>query len=162
MILMGIDPSIENVGISYFDTETDELETICFHPKRTKETPIILICVQIARFILISFLQGKKRPEYIVCEYPQWENSERGRIAAQKGYTFALAAIAGYLCGSLGIAASKCFTPTPREWKGNMPKSAVELRFRRRFLVDAKVKISDHEFEAAMMIDWLLNSLVSV
>lgn len=154
MIVMGIDPSINNVGIALFDTDTKELKVECFKPKKGT---IINVCVQITRFILIEFLQKKKRPEWIICEYPQWENSERGRIAAQKGYTFALACIAGYLCGALGIAASKCFTPTPREWKGNMPKSAVEIRFKRRFLVDPKIRVSDHEFEAAMMIDWFLS-----
>ncbi len=91
----------------------------------------------------------------MVIEYPEWQASERGIIAAQKGYTLDLAFVVGYLCGSLGIPASKCHTPTPNGWKGNLPKKAVGLRFERRFLASAK-EVSDHEFEAAMMIDWLL------
>lgn len=153
MRILGIDPSINNVGIALYNTETCDLKMQTFHPKRP--APIANIGVQIARHILISFLQGEKRPDALVIEYPEWQNSERGIIAMQQGYTLDLAFVVGFLCGSLGIKASACHTPTPSQWKGNLPKKAVGLRFERRFLACSK-EISDHEFEAAMMIDWFL------
>lgn len=156
MIILGVDPSVKNIGLALFDTHTQKLSLDEFHPIRTKETSIASIGVQIARHILIAFLQGKKRPDKIIIEYPEFQGSERGLIAAQRGYTLDLAFVVGYLAGSLGIAARDVYTPTPSEWKQNLPKKAVELRFKRRFLVDTKV--SDHKFEAAMMIDWYLKN----
>lgn len=155
MIVMGVDPSVNNIGLALFDTDTQKLSLDEFHPKRNSQTPIALVGVQIARHILIAFLQGRKRPDKIIMEYPEFQGSERGLIAAQRGYTLDLAFIVGYLAGSLGIAASSVYTPTPSEWKYNLPKKAVGLRFERRFLVSTK-GISDHKFEAAMMIDWYL------
>jgi len=155
MRVLGIDPSVNNVGIAFYDTQTHKLKTVTFQPKRTKDTPIANVAVQITRYILISVLQGEKRPDLAVMEYPQWEDSERGRMAMQKGYIHQLAFIVGYLCGNLGLASSCLYTPTPMEWKKNIPKKAIGIRFERRFLVPAN-SVSDHEFEAAMMIDWLL------
>lgn len=155
MIILGIDPSINNVGLALYNTDSQILKTHVFHPKRPAS--IANIGVQIARFIIISFLQGEKRPDALVIEYPEWQNSERGIIAMQQGFTLDLAFVVGFLCGSLGIKASACYTPTPSQWKGNLPKKAVGLRFERRFLVSTK-NLTDHEFESAMMIDWYLKN----
>lgn len=157
MRYLGIDPSVNNVGIAFYDDETDELVTATFHPKRLSETTSTQIAVQIVRYILIQLLQGRKRADYIVLEHPQWEDSQRGNQAAAKGYTLDLAFLVGYIAGSMGLAATKTFTPTPLEWKGNMPKTAVESRFKKRWPKHRKV--SDHEFEAAMMIDWMISQL---
>lgn len=153
MTILGIDPSINNVGLALYNRETQILKTQVFHPRRP--ATMANIGVQIARHILISFLQGEKRPDMLVIEYPEWQNSERGIIAMQQGYTLDLAFVVGFVAASLGIAASKIHMPTPSVWKGNLPKKAVGIRFERRFLASAKL-VTDHEFEAAMMIDWLL------
>jgi len=155
MRIIGIDPSVNNVGLAFYDTQSHALNTATFHPKRDKDTPIVNVAIQIARYITISFLQGRKRPDLAVMEYPQWEDSDRGRMAMQKGYIHNLAFVVGYLCSNIGLAGSCIYTPTPMQWKKNIPKKAIGIRFTRRFLVDYKT-ISDHEFEAAMMIDWLL------
>lgn len=157
MRYLGIDPSVNNVGIAFYDDESNELMTRTFHPKRGENTTTTQIAVQIVRFIMIDFLQGRKKADYIVLEHPQFENSIRGNQAAAKGYTLDLAFLVGYIAGAMGLASTKTFTPTPLEWKGNMPKMAVEVRFKKRW--PKHPKVLDHEFEAAMMIDWMIGQL---
>lgn len=153
MIILGLDPSVNNVGLALLNSDTGDCQTWTFHPKRTKETPMTQVGAQLARFIFLSVLQGKIRPDLVVAEYPQWEGSERGLIAAQQGYTLDLAFIVGYAVATLGLVPTKIMTPTPMEWKGNMPKTAVKARFEKYFEISAD-GISDHEYEAAMMAVW--------
>lgn len=153
MIILGIDPSVNNVGIALWNTDTNECQTWTFHPKRTKDTPIVQVGHQLARYLFITVLQGKIRPDLVVAEYPQWEASERGLIAMQQGYTLDLAFMVGYAVSTLGLVPTKVLLPTPFEWKGNMPKTAVKARFEKHFQCSAD-DISDHEYEAAMMAVW--------
>lgn len=159
MKILGLDPSVNNVGLALWDSELNILQTDVFHPRRSKDTPMPEIGTQIVRHILTTFLQGEKDIQYAVMEFPQWENSTRGAIAMQQGYTLDLAYIVGHVAGvltcNLRLAATKIFTPTPMEWKKNLPKDAVGLRFQKRYGVSPS-EVSDHEFEAAMMIDWAI------
>lgn len=157
MKILGIDPSVENVGIAWYDTDSRKLKTQTFHPYRKKETTTTNIGVQITKQIILN---GWRNVDYFVIEHPQWEDSQRGRMAMQKGYTLDLAFLCGYLSSSVGLPASSIWTPTPMEWKGNLPKIAVGHRFEKRFLVSAN-SITDHEFEAAMMIDWLMVNVLA-
>lgn len=151
MLILGIDPSINNVGVAILDTETEVLFTDCFHPVRDKNTSMSVVSVRIARHIH-TILQGKK-VDMMVLEFPQWEDSERGWVAMKQGHILNLAFIVGYLAASFGLPASKVFTPTVQEWKGSMPKKAIEDRFKESF-PDMKIP-SDHEFEAAMLIRYI-------
>lgn len=160
MLILGIDPSVNNVGIALLDTDTDELVTQCFHPKRENQS-LSQIGNQIARKIWVELLQGKK-PDCLVLEYPQFEDSERGIVAMKQGYILDLAFIVGFLGSSFGVSASKIWTPSVKEWKGTTPKKAIEVRFYRRFPHLAGSKISDHEFEAAMLICWLMDQRVLI
>lgn len=157
MKILGIDPSVNNVGIALYDTVTKELRMQNFHPRREPKMSHSRLTVQIARVIHIEFLQGEK-PDAMVLEFPQWEDSERGWVAMKQGHILNLAFIVGYLSASFDLPASKVFTPTVKEWKGNMPKTAVEERFRLRFPDLEDTKVSDHEFEATMLICWLLDN----
>lgn len=155
MLILGIDPSVNNIGIALYDTETEELKTNCFHPFRSNDS-ITQVGNQIARHIWTCVLQGKK-VDCMVLEYPQFEDSERGIVAMKQGYILDLAFLVGYLACSFGVSARKTFTPSVKEWKGTTPKKAIEVRFYRRFPNLAGAKISDHEYEAAMLIMWLLD-----
>lgn len=157
MIFLGIDPSIRNVGVAIFDTETKKLRTWTFHPTEEEED-WVSIGAQIDMFIRLILYNDAKKPEYLVIEYPSWQNSAKGKIAAVKGYTINLAFLVGYLCKASGVAAVNTYTPTPMIWKKNLPKDAVGLRFERRFGI-SKDSVTDHEYEAAMMIAWLIDSL---
>lgn len=155
MRFLSVDPSVNDVGLAFFNSETDKLRTWTFRPLRNGRNTTN-IAIQILRFILTVCLQGEKRPDYLVMEHPQWENSDRGHKAAAKGYTLDLAYLIGFIGGSMGLAGNKIHTPTPREWKGNMPKSATEHRVKARF---GPMKVTDHEFDAAGLILWLIGDL---
>lgn len=156
MKILGVDPSVNNVGLAYWDSNRLFLKTTTFHPKRDSESSISSVAVQVARFIHIDFLAGEGRLDGLVMEFPQFENSDRGHQAMIKGFLFDLAFILGYLGGCLGVKASDIKTPTPNQWKGQMPKKAVGLRFDKTYGLDYE-DYSDHEYEAAMMIQWYLN-----
>lgn len=154
MLILAIDPSVNNVGIALYDTKTKQLESNCFKPKRNQDTPIIQVTSQIT-----DFLQKKKRPDVLIVEYPQWEASTRGLIAMQQGYTLDLAFICGFIAGAYPkLSPSSILTPTPREWKGQTPKAGTECRVRRAFNLSSN-KISEHEFDAMGLILWFLSSV---
>lgn len=152
MTIIGIDPSINNVGIAIYDTLTKQLQLETFHPIKR---PLLQVSIQIARHVVLRFLQGKKEFALVI-EYPEFQGSQRGTVAAMKGYTLDLAFIVGYLSASLAIPSSRIWLPTPKAWKGNLPKTAVGIRFTERYGLEY-TNYSDHEYEAAMMIAWLMD-----
>lgn len=153
MLILAVDPSINNVGLALYDTETKKLTTKVLHPPKLKRQ-YLLSWIDVT--IKIGFVVV---PDILIIEYPTFQHSSRGHIAAQKGYLFDLAYIAGYLSAQSGLDPSCIHLPTPQQWKGNLPKAAVGRRFERRFGISAD-SITDHEFEAAMMIAWFLDSPV--
>lgn len=159
MLIIGIDPSINDIGIACYDTVKNKLQTECFQPTRKgkdKLRNLPSIGMQTARHIFLRFLQGEKEDRWLVLEYPEFQNSARGTAAAIQGDTLNLAYVVGHLCGALKFPTSRIVLTTPSEWKGNLPKDVVEKRCRVAYggLVDAKK--TSHEWEAAMMIQWLL------
>lgn len=149
MKIVAIDPSVNNVGIAKWDTEKSELSTALYHPIKTDG--IVHIGNQLAMYCkMLRYI-----PDILILECPTFMGSTKGKIAAQKGYTIDLAFIVGYLAASFRLYHHQVFLPTPMEWKGNLPKEAVGIRFQKVYGLDHK-SVSDHEFEAAMMIDWYL------
>lgn len=150
-MILAIDPSVNNVGIAIYDLESKKLQLSCFHPKRLN---IQYTLAQIALEIRKKIPEDKWITTLIV-EYPNFQGSTKGIIAAQKGYTLDLACIAGFLMGNLGLQPFDVHFPTPLQWKKNLPKEAIARRFQRYWNLDAS-KYTDHEHEAAMMIAWYL------
>jgi hypothetical protein len=154
MLILAIDPSINNVGLALYNTETGKLITRVLHPPKLQRQYLLSwICNQ------IQCVEFFKNINTLVIEYPTFQNSAKGRIAAQKGYTLDLAYIAGYISAECKLKPSCIHLPTPQQWKGNLPKAAVGRRFQRRFGIDPET-ITDHEYEAAMMIAWCMDSTV--
>lgn len=153
MRFLGVDPSVNDVGLAFYNDEAETLKTHTFKPIRGERTTTN-IAIQIVRFMQISILQGEKRPDYLVLEHPQWENSDRGHKAAAKGYTLDLAFLIGFIAGCSGLAGTKIFTPTPMEWKGNRPKTATEAQVKKKF---PNLRVTDHEYDAVGLILWLRN-----
>lgn len=160
MRILAVDPSVNNVGLALYDTETKRLQTHTHHPPNRKgkggETQEMShMMAGVFRFIYISLLQGKKIDKLVV-EYPNWQGSERGLIAAQQGYTLDLAFIAGHLASSFGLTPSNIYLPTPSQWKGNAPKAATQARVQRMF---GTLQIDEHAYDAVGMIMWLMKQL---
>jgi len=151
MIICAVDPSVNNVGIALYDTKINKLQLWQFHPPKLQ---IQYVASCIANEIFLASIEEKVN--VIIIEYPTFQNSAKGHIAAQKGYTLDLAYIAGAVPALLRLNSDQIHLPTPLRWKGNAPKAAVGRRFERRFGLES-TKYSDHEFEAAMMIAWFMD-----
>lgn len=148
MNILAIDPSINNVGLAWYSTEKKKLRTKIYHPP--KGPTLVSIGIQIIKSILI----WAPELDVIIIEYPQYEGSARGQIASQKGYTLDLSFLCGYIGGFFDLGSTNFLIPTPREWKGNRPKSATEAEVKKVF---PSFVGSEHEIDAVGMILWYLN-----
>ncbi len=157
MKILAIDPSVNNVGIAWHDNELGTTKSSLFKP--TRHT-MPCICHAICSHLALTVLQKGERPDFVILEYPQWEASERGLIAMQKGYTLDLAFIVGFIAGRLNLAPANILVPTPRDWKKNIPKAATELRVKRYFGSNLRAGISEHEYDALGLILWYLKGCV--
>jgi len=150
MKILAIDPSVNNVGIAFYDTETKQLKTSCFHPKRNKDTTVLAVAKQIVSHMHLS---GKGRQmDVVVIEQPNWQGSTKGLIAMQQGYTLDLAFLVGYI--SCWLCCPITYLPTPMQWKGTIPKEATQRRVEKQF---GELNITEHEFDAIGMIQWVLS-----
>lgn len=146
MRIVAVDPSINTIGVAIWhdgDLETRVHRTL--HGEK----------VQLVRTlpIYLSWITGEF--DALVVEYPNFQTSTRGKIAAQKGYTLDLAFVAGFVASQ--IHAKRYFFPTPNQWKGQTPKDIVGRRFTEWCGYDYH-DLTDHEFEAAMMCEWCLRT----
>lgn len=146
MRILGIDPSVNNIGVALW--EDGNIVTRTWHPPFKEKEFLLAYLPAIVKDLL------RERPiDHLVVEYPSFHTSTKGKIAAQKGYTLDLAFVAG-LIASLVKAKHTCF-PTPMDWKGQTPKDIVGVRFHQW---SGYHLTNDHEFEAAMMIKYVLKS----
>lgn len=150
MNILAIDPSVNNVGIAWYSTEEKKLSTKLFHPP--KDWKMVSIAIQI-----IKSIQTMKEFDVIIMEYPQYEGSARGDIASKKGYTLDLAFLCGFIGGFFDLGSAKTLTPTPREWKGNRPKTATAFDVYKEF-PSLILNMSEHEIDAVGMILWYLKT----
>lgn len=154
MTILAVDPSVNNIGLAFYDSVSGKLRTRTLQPVKPKgDLAKAALGCQIVRAILVEFLQGE-RIDVLVAEYPNWQNSTKGFIAAQQGYTLDLAYIVG--CVHMGVCPQGIvLLPTPLQWKGNMPKSATEAKVNGAFC--NLPKISEHEYDAVGLVLWALN-----
>lgn len=150
MKIIAVDPSINTIGVAVWIDGT--LETRCIHTTGGKKESLV-------RTLPLYFLElGKDnvdRADALVIEYPNFQTSTRGKIAAQMGYTLDLAFVVGFVARQ--IPAKENFFPTPNQWKGQCPKEVIGRRFTDWTGMDYNT-VTDHEYEAAMMIEWLIRT----
>ncbi len=144
MKYIAIDPSINNIGVAIMND--GDLTTRTLSPTEK------------GKDYLMSFLRVAFRNvqcDVLICEYPNFQTSQRGIIAAQQGYTLNLAFVCGFVAAI--IDAKKVVMATPTEWKGQTPKHIIGARYTQWTGEDFN-EISDHEYEAAMMIEWYIRT----
>jgi hypothetical protein len=157
MKILGIDPSINNVGLALYDTDTKGLRTTTFHPSKRLGDSIIMIACEIVMHIQNTFLQKGEAITHLVIEYPQWEDSQRGLVAAKQGYMIDLGFLVGYFTNSFKISPFNISIPSVAKWKGQTPKKATEERVKKKLGV--KEGLQDHEYDACGLILWYLEKL---
>lgn len=148
MKLLSLDPSVNDVGWAYHDTELNEWEGGSIHLKGGNlHLRCAEICTHLNRFI----------PDQFIYEKPTFMASIKGRVAAQKGYTIDLAFICGYVAARFGVNPFDIIGYTPNQWKGNVPKRATEAKYYRHFSRTGSPP-SDHEVDATMLLWEHLNN----
>lgn len=148
---LSIDPSVNNVGVCYYNPNSKEYFWKLFQPPKALSLQQKLKWLEHRLEVWIE--QTFDEPTFgcitsVICEYPQFFNNQRGAIAKTKGYTEDLACICGFMAGICKFA--KAFFYTPNQWKGNLTKHAIEHRFKKAF--PAERLPSEHEMEACMMM----------
>lgn len=145
---LSIDPSVNNIGVCIYHPHCEDYEWMLLKPLKHHDLTEKLEWI---RREIIKLVGGRlERIEEIICEYPQFFNSQKGAVAATQGYTLDLACICGFMAGICKFA--KCYYYTPIKWKGNLTKKAIERRFQRNF-PDVELP-SEHEQEAIMMMKY--------
>ena len=148
MTIVAIDPSVRNIGFARLVDTKLATTTLKVKPDEDKIKQLKRACLAIRVALDIHV---KEQP-LIISEYPSFQNSMRGKIAATSGDTLGLAAICGYLIGTK----SDILLPTPMQWKGTVPKEVTGHRFTQWTGKDYR-ELTDHEVDAAMMIHWALS-----
>lgn len=87
----------------------------------------------------------------LVCEWPTFYDSAKGRIAAQQGYTVNLAGIAMFIAGYFRVDFRRLFLYTAPDWKGTVKKAVTQHRFFKLFGLSSE-QVGNDTVDAAMML----------
>jgi len=150
---IAIDPSKRNIGIAYKIGDMPiQWAQVNFAPceGESRASELGRCCKSIMSKIRMLGLQNANAG---FIEYPNFQMSERGQIAAQKGYTIDLGFVCGYIMGQM--PKTVWTLETPIQWKGTQPKEAIGIKFTQWLGVNYET-VSDHCFEAAMMLKKLM------
>jgi hypothetical protein len=158
MKIIGIDPSINNIGISWLNTETEEIKWHEINPPKDsgnygsrRRMVGRFLCNNLTILNLTDANVG-------IIEYPNFQVSQRGKIAAEQGFTLDLAYLSGVV--ATFMPKTRWLMPTPIQWKGTQPKHAIGVKFG-VWTGEDHTQVSDHCFEAAMMIKWYLDQEIN-
>ena len=154
---IAIDPSVNNIGVAYVREQGKRPMWFEFNPEHQGATRGEWRAeLQSRAFQTITRLKmmGLYDTNYGVIEYPNFQHSARGHIAAQKGYIMDLAFVAGVIVSAMPN--TQWFLPTPSQWKGQQSKIAIGAKFTRWTGVRHE-STSDHCYEAVMMLKWMFD-----
>lgn len=155
--IVAIDPSLNNIGIAWTIDSGQNLHWQAFHPLYLPKVDKATRLEWVGHSLVKKLEQLRiTDADILVIEYPNFQTSVRGAIAAEKGYTIDLGFLAGYL--TRAFSSADVYMPTPIEWKGQQPKEAIGKKFTKWTGVDYNT-VSDHEYEAVMMIKWIKEKL---
>lgn len=147
-VLIGVDPSINDCGIAVVMFSTQSAVPILALTRNLDLRPIPILADKASEICrLLKVYKERYKVRHIISEFPTFQNSTRGNIAAQKGYTLNLAYLVGFIEGQFP---TDSIHYTPSQWKGSQNKEMVGKKFQRLFNIDYQ-NLTDHEFEAAMV-----------
>ena len=158
---LAIDPSINNVGWSLFDSKApskcEAWRWGTIHPTGVNlEMRITDTIQQLSDTFAWDVL------DFLITERPAFFSSERGQIAAHMNYTIDLAAVSYYIAGWFHMDHRKHFAITANQWKGSVPKAITARRFFAAFpKVDTRT-LDEHAIDAMMLHKWWLENVAVV
>jgi hypothetical protein len=157
-IILAIDPSMNNLGFAIYNANLGENR----YDIDSDAWRFGLIHPQTHGHFHHKWLNAYERleksigwnPTHLACEWPDFFNSVKGKIAAAKGYTIDLAGMVGYLVGKYDLPMDYVTLWKPNVWKGSVPKSATQAKFLRLFGKDAESVLRNysHDVIDAIMI----------
>ncbi len=156
MNILSVDPSINNVGLCLFRSNTTAKEKWKWNTLKLEghNIPQRLQSLQhqIAGWI------GEITIHKLLIEYPTFFSSEKGAIAARNNYTVDLACICGFLFGKFCERSKQVAFITATQWKGTVSKEITMRKFFRKFRVNP-LTLSEHSIDACMLLHyWLFES----
>lgn len=89
--------------------------------------------------------------DMLVLEWPCFYSGQKGRVAAQQGYTINLAGIAMYIAGWFHIPHQMFFLYTAPDWKGTVKKAVTARRFFKLFGLN-ETEVDHNAIDATMML----------
>lgn len=148
---IAIDPSINACGVAYCHEGKVKAGTL----RPVHSTDLIVRCMS-----LISKLDGFLYHEHItratvLIEWPTFQNSERGRMAAVQGDIIKLGCVCGWLGAWLVSRCESVRHVTPQQWKGCLDKDTTWARTVRRFAPGTFSEGLDHNaHDAVALMIW--------
>lgn len=148
MRFLALDPSVNNVGWTLFDSKKPAMKMWrwgTFNLEGFNRTQ--RIC-DLRGMIDLTIKGGF---DHLVGEYPTFFSSEKGQIAAHKSYTIDLAYVLGYIAGWYQKDHRTFHPITAIEWKGAVKKEVTARKFFRIFKVPLYT-LSEHAIDSTMML----------
>lgn len=188
MRVLSIDPSVNHVGWTVFDTKHEQVEVFRLALKggvkgkapKNKLAEFALNAKQAAwtwgtfelegsslMMRIVDLLQQINAVhdgfnfDYLITEKPAFFDNQRGIIAARQNYTIDLAYINGMVGGWMHMDHRKHHTITAITWKGSVSKEVTGKHFFRCFPGRTK-GISEHSIDSTMLLHYWLQTWASV
>lgn len=145
-VLMSIDPSVNNMGAAAFRIENKKLLMWqLLHPSKDCRDSSYEKSLSLYR--KVKELIVRWRVDRIILEVPEYW-AVAGFQARETGSIFKLTFVCGMLYSLVDIV-QELKVVVPREWKGQLPKAAVENRLKDQYLPDVDLtKINDNVMDA--------------
>jgi hypothetical protein len=139
---ISVDPGISGTGYAVWEGKT---LTACGNIYGKGEVWQVVAGAVADRFHELFVAEG---PHKVVIEFPQHFEGLTGRTAESKGDTLKLACLAGMLTQIARRDGTPVYYVTPNQHKGNLPKSIVEQRIRKKIPESVTLQPKSHSYDA--------------
>lgn len=150
-----LDPSINNVGWSVFDTKKkNKADAWRWGTWNLQGANLEMRIMDLIGYIDEDILKGGLELgnlDFLITEKPTFFSSERGHIAAHMNYTIDLAAINYYVAGHYHFNHRQHFAITATMWKGSIGKNVTARRFFRAYPEVHQNSLSEHAIDSIML-----------
>jgi hypothetical protein len=160
--ILAIDTSIAACGVALFRDNQINCNTIRTDADDTAVERCQLIWDKLTN--LFYDKSGIRRLDVVLIEYPTFQQSDRGRIAAAGGGLIKIATVAGYLAAKLDSCKQVKFI-TPSMWKGMLSKDQTRSRIMKHKLLGPQLSLMKFDHNAADavgMIEWYISRVQKV
>lgn len=143
-MIISLDPGLHKVALAFWGLNYQLVHACLVEHEHEKGTERVQKWADMAYWVDLCIAQYNKGDIALVCEIPQVYSGPRDE---DPNDLIDLAGVVGAVAANIVLGSIE-WSPTPREWKGQLPKAITKKR------VDAK--LGDHEKAA---IAWPIKSL---